>query len=221
MVAFLTSPGLWPFTLALCLLVALMLVELFMMLVGVSMLSADVDGPELDADIDLDADLELDAELGADGAEAGGGVSAWLGLGRVPLAFWVASALTGFGVSGYVIQSLMSGAVGGVLPAMLAVPAAIPPTVFFAKFVSGWLGRVLPKTESSALTERGLTGLHGTITQGTAKPGVPAEVRVKDRHGNTHYLRLEPYEDVALPQGSDVTVVRRDGKLRALGLSDS
>lgn len=59
---------------------------------------------------------------------------------------------------------------------------------------------------------RFLGGHRGTITQGTASRGKPAEAKIKDRHNNMHYLRVEPLEDDAtFPQGSDVTLIRKRG----------
>jgi hypothetical protein len=70
----------------------------------------------------------------------------------------------------------------------------------------------MPKTETSAMRTRFLGGHHGTITQGTAARGKPAEAKIKDRHGNMHYLRVEPLDDDGIfPQGSDVTLIRKRG----------
>ncbi|MGB0534615.1 MAG: OB-fold-containig protein, partial [Paracoccaceae bacterium] len=59
---------------------------------------------------------------------------------------------------------------------------------------------------------RFLGGHRGVITQGTATRGHPAEAKIKDRHDNIHYLRVEPLEDDGVfPQGSDVTLIRKRG----------
>ena len=50
------------------------------------------------------------------------------------------------------------------------------------------------------------------ITQGTAARGKPAEAKIKDRHGNIHYVRVEPLDDDAVfPKGSDVRLIRKRG----------
>ena len=70
----------------------------------------------------------------------------------------------------------------------------------------------MPKTETTAVRARHLGGYHGTITQGTASRGKPAEVKIKDRHGNIHYLRVEPlHDDDSFVQGTDVTLIRKRG----------
>jgi hypothetical protein len=47
------------------------------------------------------------------------------------------------------------------------------------------------------------------VSQGTAARGRPAEIRVSDRYGNTHYIRAEPLRDgTEIPQGTEVIVLR-------------
>ncbi len=228
MIDFLTTEGLVPFSTALGIVLGLLILELVAALSGFSFISSEADGPDidLDADFDLDGpdldfdgpDLDVDIDTDAAPGISGGGLLGWLGIGKVPVAIWVASALTGFGVSGVLLQSMIQWITGLTLPSALAVPLAIAPAVFFAKVLSVQLARIVPKTESSALNARNLAGAHGVISQGTARRGSPAEVRVKDRHGNTHYLRLEPYEDEAeLVKGAEVYVTRMaDGALRLM-----
>ena len=70
----------------------------------------------------------------------------------------------------------------------------------------------MPKTETTAIRARHLGGCHGTVTQGTASRGKPAEVKIKDRHGNIHYMRVEPlHDEETFVQGSDVTLIRKRG----------
>lgn len=230
-----------PFTAAIGLLFALLILELVSAFTGFSLMSSDGDGLDLDidadagVDFDLDADIDLDVpefEMGdidaadldvgcADGAQ-GLSLLAWLGIGQVPTAIWGASALAAFGLSGTALQSVTQTLTGGMIPAAIAIPLAVPPTVLFAKALSVRLARAIPKTETAAVTKRSFAGNHGTITQGTARRGSPAEVRMRDWHGNLHHLRLEPYDDAAaLPKGTDVYVTRTaDGTLRLMPLTD-
>lgn len=229
MTEFLFSGNMIPFTASIAIVLGLVLLELIVLLLGSSLLSFDADALELDADgLDLDADgpdFDADAaEIDAEGVELSGGsaaLSAWLGLGRVPLAIWVASLLTGFGLSGFILQSAANGLLGFTLAAPIAALIAAAPALGFTRHLSGFLGHIIPKTETSAVSKRGMGGQHGVVTQGTARRGQPAEVRIKDRHGNMHYLRVEPYEDdTELPQGTEVYVIRnRDGSFRAMEIT--
>ncbi|MCT4555196.1 MAG: YqiJ family protein [Pelagimonas sp.] len=218
-----------PFTFALALLTGLLILELILGLIGGSLMTGDsdfdldIDAPDLgdlDLDIDLDglnidpADLELgDATLGVDDPDApeitDAAPAAWLGFGKMPFMIWLASMLMGFGVTGYVLQSVLNGVLGFTLPAGLAaIPAAIIAVGFTRRF-GAIFARLLPKTETQSLSERHLGRRAGIVTQGTAARGRPAEIRVTDRYGNTHYLRAEPLRDDAqIPQGSEVIVLR-------------
>lgn len=223
-----------PFTISLALLFALFAMELVLLLMGLSLLGAgseaDID-TDIDADVDIDLDAPIDAgtlaDLGID-LDAGAlndieidgdglkpsvtpttGPLSWLGIAKVPVMIWIASVLLAFGVGGVILQQVALASMGTALPTALSVPIAAALAVFFARTFSSAFARLLPKTESSALSNRHLGRRTGTVTQGTAERGNPAEVRVTDRHGNMHYLRAEPLDDTAhIPAGTDVLVLR-------------
>ncbi|MEX0285316.1 MAG: OB-fold-containig protein [Paracoccaceae bacterium] len=223
----------FPFTLSLGLLGGLLVLELVFALLGGTLLGAggegidapEVDVPELELDLDLDldgldidpGDLELADMDAADtvAADTGAsGVADWLGFGRMPAAIWLASMLMGFGLGGMTVQLLFTSVFSGPLPSAIAAIPAICGAVGFTRSFGSMFARLIPKTETEALSERHLGRRRGVISQGTAARGRPAEVRVIDRYGNTHYLRAEPLRDTArIPQGSEVIVLRhrRDG----------
>ncbi|MEM6387853.1 MAG: OB-fold-containig protein [Pseudomonadota bacterium] len=226
---YLTGPFV-PFTIALALLFGLLALEILLGLLGGTLLGLGADA-DMDVDLDIEVDLpdvgDLDIDFGdadphlfdfaepeidADMPEtdiAASGPASWLGIGKMPVLIWIAALLLGFGVSGFAIQSLLNGTAGFVLPAAIAaVPAALA-GIWFAKTFGAGFARALPKTESSAMSERHLGRRTGVVTQGTAKRGRPSEVKVKDRHGNTHYLRGEPLkDDDEIPAGTSVLVLR-------------
>ena len=207
-----------PFTLSLALLFGLLALELGMAAVGGTLLGLGADADldvDLDAGVDADFDLDLDgldAEPDFDTGSASGmapsGPAAWLGLGRVPVMIWVASLLLGFAVSGLVLQALAA-AVFAPLPGLVvAIPAGLA-ALWFARGFGGVFARLLPRTETTATSERHLGRRIGVVTQGTARRGSPSEVKVTDRHGNIHYLRAEPLKDeVEIPRGTRVLVLR-------------
>ena len=51
---------------------------------------------------------------------------------------------------------------------------------------------MIPKDETTAVSDASLVGRVGTIVIGTASAGRPAETRVHDEHGTTHYIMVEP-----------------------------
>ena len=222
--------GYVPFTIALALLFALLALELLLAIIGVSLLGmgadadidVDFDTPDfgdLEVDIgdvdlgdfdmaDLDVDMDADADVETGAPDLIMGPAAWLGMGKTPMLIWLAAVLLGFGVTGLIIQSV-AGTVFGPFPASVAaIPAAIA-AIWFARTFGAVFARLLPKTETTALSERHLGRRTGVVTTGTAKRGSPAEVRVTDQHGNMHYLRGEPVrDDEEIQAGTKVLVLR-------------
>ena len=229
-----------PFTVSLALLFGLLGLELAVALLGGTLLGLGADS-EFDtgldtfdiADVDLDVDASdlVDVDLTVAGETAGagsGGVAPvgpayWLGFGKVPLLIWIAAVLLGFGLSGVLLQQGSFTVFGNTLPKLLAVPIAAVVGVWFARQFSGAFARLLPKTETSALSKRHLGRRTGKVTQGNARRGTPAEVRITDRYGNIHYLRGEPLrDDETIAQGTDVLVLRhrRDQGYRLIALPE-
>lgn len=214
-----------PFTIALALLFGLVAMEIVFGLMGGTLLGLGADA-EIDLDLDLDVDVPdlegLDIDFGdADPADFeldsapstvvtdGPGALGWLGIGKMPILIWLAALLLGFGVTGYAVQGIAKALIAAPLPwQVVAVPAAAA-GLWFTRTFGALFARALPKTESTAMSARHLGKRYGTVTQGTARRGVPSEVRVTDGHGNTHYLRGEPLKDEdEIPAGTRVLVLR-------------
>ncbi len=235
---FLLEGAFAPFTMSLALLFGLLALELVALAVGASLLAGEgeVDLDVMDAsgldvadfDLDIDADIDLGdfelADLEADPPGAApAGPLAWLGIGKVPFMIWLVVLLAGFGLSGMGLQLALRDGLGFDLPTWMAAIPAGAFGLWFARGFGGVFARLLPKTETEAMSERMLARRRGVITQGTASRGRPAEVRVMDRFGNTHYLRAEPLQDKdALDQGTEVLVLRdrRQDRFVLVGLSD-
>lgn len=211
------NPQSLPFASALAIVLALFLLEILSLLLGSSVLGIGADAPDVDMDMDADFDLSLDidadaADLVETEVSGPSGLLGWLGVGEVPFLIWLVCFLTMFGLSGLILQSVVLSAFGIAVPMLVATAVALVPAVTLTRFITGWVAAIMPKTETSAMRRRFLGGHRGTITQGTAARGKPAEAKIKDRFGNTHYLRVEPlYDDGVFPQGSDVTLIRKRG----------
>ncbi|SLN27583.1 OB-fold-containig protein [Ruegeria meonggei] len=235
---FLLEGAFAPFTLALALLFGLLALELIALVLGGSLLAGEgevdldvMDAPDLDIGdlgLDIDADVDLGdfelAEVESDVPDAAAaGPLAWLGIGKIPFMIWLVVLLAGFGLSGMGLQMALRDLLGfDLTPWMAAIPAGAF-GLWFARGFGSVFTRLLPKTETEAISERMLARRRGVITQGTASRGRPAEVRVMDRFGNTHYLRAEPLQDKdALNQGTDVLVLRdrRRDRFVLVGLSN-
>lgn len=223
---FLTPPFL-PFSLALGVLVALLALEVIALLAGGSVLGLGEAELDLDPEIaalseafdlptgavpDLDglvsAADRLDALSEAPPA-APGGIAAVVGLVETPFMIWLAALLLGFGLSGLAAQSVLATVLGQVLPGWMLAAPALAAGLGFARAFGRGFARLLPRIETTATSAQFLGGLRGIVSQGNARQGMPAEVRLRDRHGNTHYLRCEPFlAQDEIPEGAAVLTVR-------------
>ena len=86
---------------------------------------------------------------------------------------------------------------------------ALVAAVFGVRIFGGALGKIIPRDETTAVSDASLVGRVGTIVIGTARAGKPAEARVRDEHGASHYVMVEPEEpDQAFEAGASVLLVR-------------
>jgi hypothetical protein len=138
----------------------------------------------------------------------------WLHVGKVPMLVLLILFLLGFAISGYAIQIFCHALFGSYIPTLLAV---VPATLIGFSNVhglGGLLARIIPKDETTAVSEQTLIGRAGVIVTGTARQGFAAQVKVKDQFGNAHYLMVEP--DVAgeeFEEGSEVLIVKKQGAI--------
>lgn len=212
------APQSLPFAIALAVTAGLFILEILSSLLGATVLGLGGEGVDVDVDADFDfvGDIDLDGpDLVGETIEtpnAPSGLLTWLGARDVPFLIWLVSFLTMFGLFGLIIQSAASVLFGAPLLASVASVIAVIPAIGVTRVIANWVTLIMPKTETSAMRTRFLGGHRGTITQGVAMRGKPAEVKIKDRHGNVHYLRVEPLDDDGVfPQGSDVTLIRKRG----------
>ena len=120
--------------------------------------------------------------------------------------------LTGFGLIGLTIQATTHNMLGIYLPAAIAVIPALLLSLPIVRVFGGFLGKIMPKDETDAVSVDTLIGRIATITIGEAKKGRPAEARTKDIHGTTHYLMVEPdSEELSFKAGEQVLLVQRQG----------
>ncbi len=208
------NPAIWPFTVALCMMLLIALTEALGMLIGITAMGfADQLLPEIDMDADADADV-----AGGDGLVSG--VLGWLCVGRVPLLVLLVAFLTAFGLVGISLQSVVHALVGGYLPvviaAVLALLLALPPT----RWIALGLARIMPQEETEAVSTRSFIGKIAVITGGVARRGMPAQAKLRDEHGQMHYVLVEPdADDGALDMGAEVLLISQvdGGRFHAIG----
>ena len=191
-----------PFTVALLVAGGLLVIELLGALLG-AMPSDMIDGAfDFDADGDVDADVDGSAGLGA--------AFGWMGFGRVPALVVLMAFLVSFGLAGVAVQ-WAAGAVWAMLPGWLAAIPALVLAVPSTRAVSGAVAKILPSEETEASSSEGFVGRVATLGAATARPGLPAEAKLTDAHGQTHYVRVVPVEGEALEAGQGVLLIDKTG----------
>jgi hypothetical protein len=184
------APELWPFVLATGLMIALALMEAAALLIGISTMSW-YDGAGIDPD-------------GFVGETLG-----WLHFGKVPILVLLVIFLTTFALAGFVSQFAVRGVIGSFVPWPAAAGVAFVVAVSGVRVFGGTLSRIVPRDETSAVLDASLVGRIGTIVIGTARAGKPAQARVRDEHGTSHYVMVEPEQaDQVFEAGASVLLVR-------------
>jgi hypothetical protein len=176
-----------------------------MLLIGIaeaSGLGSGVIGDSVDMEADLDAELDGGAPT----------LLAWLNVGRLSLLMLIVILLLAFGVLGLLGQQAAVALLGRPAPALIAVPAALAAALPVTRYLSRWLSRVLPRDETTAVSRASLVGRTAVIVTGQARHADAAQARVHDRHGQAHYVMVEPDKitDV-FAEGSKVLLVRCEG----------
>jgi hypothetical protein len=194
------DPATWLFSAAVGLVLGLAVIETLGLLLGHGGLSGLADHGFLDAHgPDVDAD----------------GLLGWLHLGRVPLTILLIIFLAAFGLAGFTAQILARQFLGQFLPLPLVAAGAVFLALPAVRILGGAIGRIIPKDETFAVSLDDLAGRIATVVTGTARRDRPAQARVRDALGRTHYVMVEPDEaDEVFPAGSEVLLVRRVGGSR-------
>lgn len=200
MLAMLSAPQNLVFSVALGVVAILFVIELGGLLVG-AQLSDALDGL---FDVDLDHHgPHIDAS--ATGLTK---ALAWLHFGRIPLLMLIVLFLLGFGLSGLIVQRLAAALVGSPGPALLASIPALVVGTGLVRLGAPVIARIMPQDETTAVSRESFVGRLAVITQGTARKGSPAEARLRDEHGQAHYVMVEPdLDDELFKPGEEVLIV--------------
>lgn len=190
-----------PYSIALGIVLVLGLLEGLGVLIGISLSTIFDNLSPFQIDVDIDADV------------ASGGLTSivgWLCLNRLPLMIWLVLLLTLFAIVGYTVNYTTASTIGYFLPSWLVFPFAL----FGGLLLTGKLGlqlaKVMPKNETSAVSEDSFGGRLAEITIGTARVGSPAEASVIDDFKQKHYVMVEPINSSEeFHQGSTVVLIEK------------
>ena len=141
------------------------------------------------------------AEVGLDVADAGIFVRflSWLYVGRIPVLMLMVVFLAVYGLTGYLFQTTFATVFGSYLNGTLAAVIVWFLSLPLVRVTASGLYKIMPKDETTA------------VSQGEARVGNAAQVRVKDAYGQQHYVMVEPDSDDVLKQGDAVLLVSLDG----------
>jgi hypothetical protein len=154
-------------------------------------------------DLDVDADPSGAASLFES-------VAAFLYFGRIPLIISVLWSLFSFSAIGYNLQlGLLMLGLGPLGPLWAALPALLLtlPVIAAGNRV---MARLLPRDESTAVSEEALVGVSGEIVIGTVTHAASSEAKVRDHLGSVHYIQVvSENEGDRFERGDSVLTVRR------------
>lgn len=191
--AFLLSPDNVPFVAALVLMLLIGAVEAL----GLGGGMAAGEGIEV---LDGDVNVETPSLL------------SWINVGRLPLLMLIVVFLFGFGMTGLIGQRMVAGVIGQPGPWFLAAPLAFAVALPVTRVFGRGVARIMPRDETTAVSRDSLVGRVAVIVTGEAAQASAAQARVRDEHGQVHYVMVEPDTAVdVFKQGSSVLLVRHAG----------
>ena len=190
--AFLFSPDNVPFIAALVLMLLIGVVEALGLGGGLAMVDG-IDG--LDGDVNVETPSLL----------------SWINVGRLPLLMLVVVFLFGFGMTGLIGQRLVAAILGQPGPWFLAAPLAFAVALPVTRVFGRGVARIMPRDETTAVSRDSLVGRVAVIVTGEAAQASAAQARVRDEHGQVHYVMVEPDNPADVFKQGSVLLVRHAG----------
>lgn len=131
----------------------------------------------------------------------------WLYLGQLPLFIWLIIFLTTYGLSGLLIQGIFERFTGHLINGWIISPACLFLCMPLVRFNAKIAEKILPKDETTAIHIEELIGRTAIIILGDARANSPAQAKVQDQYGHTHYVLVEPANGEILKQGQSVILM--------------
>ncbi|MFP4415986.1 MAG: YqiJ family protein [Chitinispirillaceae bacterium] len=209
-----------PFSIALTMMIGIGLLEGISAVIGFGFsqilenLLPEIDAPTVDLpDVYIDPDVVLDSGADLRTPSLLTRFIGWIKIREVPILVVLVVFLTIFSLSGFVIQSVARQLMTVFLPWYIAVLPAFVITLPMVRGCSLLLSKCVIKDETTAVSTSSFIGKIATITLGTARKGLPAQAKLKDKYGQVHYVMVEPDDDNAFEQSSEVLLVKKDGSV--------
>jgi len=151
-----------------------------------------------------DVDIALDADQGWLNALLDG-----LFIGRVPLLVWLIIFLTLYSLSGFILQSILQTWTVSYWSGWIMAPLCLVLSMPMIRYSAMLIAKILPQDETTAIYSEELIGRTALIILGEAKVNSPAQARVQDQFGQTHYVLVEPETDLHFSQGQEVILTQK------------
>lgn len=194
----LLAPDVRPFAIAAVMIVFVGGIEVISMLIGFSISES------------IGSAFNFHGDFNAHGDHGLLNAISWVNAGGVPLLIFVLLVLGMFSIAGFLIQDIAR-AISAPLPTIIAAPAALVVALPVVRASSRLVARIIPRDESYAVDLGDLVGRVGEVVIGPLDQGLPGRVRVKDIHGNVHFVAASAApSSLPLPQGASVLLVDRD-----------
>ena len=192
------------FSVSLCLMLLLGIFECLLLVLGASsqgfldQFIPDDLGDSKSLGIDLDTDQSLFVQF-----------LDWLYLGRIPVLIWLIIFLTVYALFGFAMQALYFSFTQQYLAIWIAAPASLFLCMPLVRIVAATIAKILPKDETTAIHSDELIGRTALIILGEARQNYPAQAKVLDQFGQTHYILVEPELNITFSQGQEVVLTQK------------
>lgn len=204
MIEFLFNPAFSPFVVALVALLGFLIIEV----IGLGISSFVDDFFHID---------HSDHDIG----EAGDfSVLGFFGFGKVPFMILFSVYASFFAAFGFLFQSVFHSLTETYSDILFSSVIAFIGSLFFGRFVSGYLGKTIKLSEDFAASKDDFLKMIAVVTEGEATIGNPAEAKLTDHRGSVHYIRVEPFNDTETfkPDDQVVIVEREENVFKAVKL---
>ncbi len=132
---------------------------------------------------------------------------------KIPFSFLLVLFFLGFGLGGFFLNGLTLWFLGTAFPIWVTWLPTLILTIPFISISSVIIARFLPGDESSAVERSSFVGKIAQITLGTARSGSPAQAKLRDEHGQTHYVMVEPDNDEEWHTGDKIIILSQKGSI--------
>jgi len=133
----------------------------------------------------------------------------WLYLGRIPVLIWLIIFLTVYALFGFIVQTIFFQFTQNYFSIWVIAPASLFLCMPIVRICAAVIAKILPKDETTAIHSDELIGRTAHIILGEAKRNYPAQAKVIDQFGQTHYILVEPELDIIFQQGQRVILTQR------------